>query len=102
RLPRPVQRSTERFMTADPVAVTTGIPAELLDNRPDVKAAALRLEAAKLDTRSAKARFYPSLRLDAGVGFTSFRVAHLLDTPESLAFNLAGNLMAPLLNRAAI
>lgn len=102
RFPQPVRRSSERFMASEPEALTTGLPADLLDNRPDVRAAALRLESAKLDARSAKARFYPSLRLDAGVGYTSFRAAHLLATPESLAFNLAGNLMAPLLNRAAI
>lgn len=102
RFPQPVKRTTDAFMTAEPAAVTTGLPSDLLDNRPDVKAAALQLEAAKFDTRSAKARFYPSLRLDAGVGFESFRVTHLLDTPESLVMNLAGNLVAPLLNRAAI
>ncbi len=97
-----MKRTTDAFMTAEPAAVTTGLPSDLLENRPDVKAAALQLEAAKFDTRSAKARFYPSLRLDAGVGFESFRVTHLLDTPESLVMNLAGNLVAPLRNRAAI
>lgn len=102
RFPQPVKRSAERLMSATPEAVTTGLPADLLDNRPDVKAAELRLAAAEFDTKSAKARFYPSLRLDAGVGFESFRVAHLLTTPESLVFNLAGGLTAPLLNRIAI
>lgn len=101
RFPQPVERDSGRFMSAEPEAVATGLPAELLENRPDVKAAALRLEAAKFDTRSAKARFFPSLRLDAGVGFESFNLAHLLD-PLSLAYNLAGELVAPLLNRAAI
>ncbi|MBK9757152.1 MAG: TolC family protein [Nannocystis sp.] len=75
---------------------------ELLENRPDVKAAELRLDATKFDTKSAKAAFYPSLRLDADVGFKSFKPSHLIDTPQSLVANLAGNLMAPLLNRAAI
>nr|WP_276604325.1 TolC family protein [Nannocystis pusilla] len=60
-----------------------------------------RLEASKLDTKSAKARFYPSLRLDAGIGFESFNLQHLID-PRSLAYNIAGGLVAPLLNRTAI
>jgi multidrug efflux system outer membrane protein len=102
RFPQPVQRSPATFMSANPDVVATGLPSDLLENRPDVKAAELRLEAAKFDTRSAKARFYPSLRLDAGVGFQSFNPKHLIDTPQSLVANLAGNLMAPLLNRAAI
>ena len=102
RFPQPVARDPARLMAATPDAVATGLPADLLENRPDVKAAELRLLAAKFDTRSARARFYPSLRLDAGVGYAAFNPAHLIDTPASLAYNLAGNLMAPLLNRAAI
>jgi outer membrane protein, multidrug efflux system len=102
RFPQPVARNAETLMSATPAAVTTGLPSELLENRPDVKAALLRLEAAKLDTKSAKARFYPSISLEANVGYESFNPVHLIDTPQSLAYNLAGNLMAPLLNRAAI
>lgn len=102
RFPQKVKRNSTTFDAATPATVATGLPADLLENRPDVKAAELRLEAAKLDTKSAKARFYPSLRLDAGVGYESFNLTHLVDTPQSLAYNLAGNLLAPLLNRAAI
>lgn len=102
RFPQRVARNTQNFMTAEPEAVATGLPSDLLENRPDVKAAEMRLEAAKLDTKAAKARFYPSLRLDAGLGYESFNLKHLVDTPASLAFNVAGALVAPLLNRAAI
>lgn len=101
RFPQRVERNSRTFMSAQPDVMATGLPSELLENRPDVKAAELRLEAAKLDTKSAKARFYPSLRLDAGIGFESFNLAHLVN-PRSLAYNLAGSLVAPLLNRAAI
>lgn len=102
RFPQPVKRNPQNFMSQNPDVVATGLPSDLLENRPDVKAAELRLAAAKFDTRSAKAAFYPSLRLDADVGFRSFKPSHLIDTPQSLVANLAGNLMAPLLNRAAI
>lgn len=101
RFPQPVARNPRTFMAAKPDVVATGLPSDLLENRPDVKAAELRLEASKLDTKSAKARFYPSLRLDAGIGFESFNLQHLID-PRSLAYNIAGGLIAPLLNRAAI
>ncbi len=102
RFPQRVERSSATFDAAKPDVVATGLPSDLLENRPDVKAAQLRLEAAKLDTKSAKARFYPSLSLEAGVGYESFNLKHLVDTPQSLAYNIAGNLLAPLLNRAAI
>lgn len=102
RFPQHVQRSSETFDAVQPNTIATGLPSELLANRPDVKAAELQLEAAKLDTKVAKARFYPALSLDAEVGYESFNLRHIVQTPQSLAYNLAGNLTAPLLNRAAI
>ncbi|MCA9698498.1 MAG: efflux transporter outer membrane subunit [Myxococcales bacterium] len=102
RYPQPVARSSGNFRTTEPPRVGAGLPAELLDNRPDIREAELRLEGAKLDAKSAKAQFYPSLSLEAGVGYESFNARHLLQTPQSLVYNLAGNLVAPLLNRAAI
>lgn len=102
RFPQPVARSEAALDAPPPDVVGTGLPADLLANRPDIRAAELRLEAAKMDTKSAKARFYPSLTLEAGVGYESFNISHLIDTPQSLAYQIAGGLMAPLLNRAAI
>ena len=67
-----------------------------------MRQAELELEAAQLDVSVARANFYPSLSIDAAVGYQSFNIAHLVSTPESLLYNLAGNLTAPLLNRAAI
>lgn len=102
RYPQAVARSPQLFQSPLPNALATGIPSQLLDNRPDVKQAELDLAAAKLDVQVAKARFYPALSIEAGVGYQAFNVKHLLATPESLIFNLAGNLTAPLLNRQAI
>ena len=50
----------------------------------------------------ARANFYPRLSIDAGVGFESFNGSHLFKSPESLAYNVAGNIVAPLINRAGI
>lgn len=102
RYPQPVERDASKFAETEPPAVDVGMPSELLDNRPDVRQAELMLEAAKLDAKSAKARFFPSLSLDAGVGYEAFNARHLIDTPGSLFYNAAGNLVAPLLNFAAI
>jgi NodT family efflux transporter outer membrane factor (OMF) lipoprotein len=102
RYPQPIARDAEKFKAPLPDGIASGLPSALLENRPDVRQAELDLEAAKLDVKVAKAAFYPSLSIDAGVGYRSFNAEHLVQTPESLVYNLAGNLTAPLLNKAAI
>ena len=102
RFPQSVARNPQSFQTPLPAFIASGLPSQLLENRPDVKAAQLGLEAAKLDVKSTKANFYPSLSLDAAVGYEAFNIKHLVTTPESLLYNIAGNLTAPLLNRRAI
>jgi outer membrane protein, multidrug efflux system len=102
RYPQPVSRDAEKFKGPLPDVVQAGLPSQLLENRPDVRQAELDLAAAKLDVKAAKAAFYPSLSIDAGIGYRSFNAAHLVATPESLVYGLAGNLTAPLLNRKAI
>ncbi|MDI1480843.1 TolC family protein [Polyangium sp. y55x31] len=101
RYPQTVSRNAQKL--TDPLPkVASGPPSDLLKNRPDIRQAELELSAAKLDVKVAKAEFYPSLSIDAAVGYRSFNIKHLLVTPDSLIYNLAGNLTAPLLNRKAI
>lgn len=101
RFPQPVARDYNAFDTLIPPLVYTGIPADLLENRPDIKQAAYELAAAKLDIKSAKARFYPSLDLTAGLGFRAFDPTYLIK-PEAYLANLVGELTAPLINKRAI
>jgi multidrug efflux system outer membrane protein len=101
RYPVAVRRDARKLKAPLP-KVTSGLPSDLLTNRPDLRQAELELEAAKLDVKAAKAEFYPSLSIDAAVGYQSFNIGHLLATPGSLVYDLAGNLTAPLLNRKAI
>lgn len=102
RTPQRVQRDATKFRQPVPNVIQSGLPSDLLENRPDVRQAELELEAAKLSVKAARANFYPSLRIDAGVGYEAFNLSHLLTTPESILYNVAGNLTAPLLNRRAI
>lgn len=102
RYPQPITRNADTFVSFVPEIVKTGIPSQLLENRPDIRQAGLDLEAAKLDIQVAKARFYPSIGITAGVGYQAFNPSHLLTTPESLAYSLTGDLVAPLVNRNAI
>jgi len=102
RYPQPISRNTQDFGTLVPNTLYAGIPAQLLENRPDIKQAELQLVAAKLDVKAAKANFYPSLRISAGIGFQAFDPSYLVKAPQSLLYSLAGDLVAPLINRNAI
>lgn len=102
RFPQPVKRSSDAFLNLVPAAAQGGLPSQLLANRPDIKQAEMDLEAAKLDVKVAKARFYPSLGISAGIGYQAFDASYLLKSPESLLYSLAGDLTAPLINRNAI
>lgn len=101
RYPQPVARTTQSFETFVPIIASSGIPAQLLDNRPDIKRAEQELAATKLDVKSAKARFYPSVGISATAGYRAFDPTYLIK-PQSLLYSLAGDLMAPLINRNAI
>ena len=102
RFPQPIRRSSASFSESSPKLVQAGIPSQLLINRPDIRKAELELAAAKLDVKVARANFYPSFRITAGMGFQAFNARYLLTSPESMLYGLAGDLMAPLVNRNAI
>ncbi|OHT45056.1 TolC family protein [Flavobacterium tructae] len=103
RYPQEIKRTnTNNFLSLLPAVVTSGIPSQLLANRPDVKQAELELVASKLDVKVARAEFYPSLDISAAIGVQAFKPSYLLTFPESLLYSLAGDLAAPLINRNAI
>ena len=96
-----VQRNSDNFTSLPLDSVYAGIPSQLLKNRCDIRQAELELAAAKLDVQVARANFFPSFAMTAGAGFKAFNPAYFL-LPESILYNLAGDLMAPLVNRNAI
>ncbi|HRF82209.1 MAG TPA: TolC family protein [Flavobacteriales bacterium] len=102
RYPQPVRRNSAVFSSLLPDSIYAGIPAQLLTYRPDIRQAELELAAAKLDVRAAKANFFPSVGLSAGIGLNAYDASLLTETPASLLYNVAGDLVAPLINRNAI
>lgn len=102
RFPQPVVREHSQFLQMMPDSIHSGIPSQLLANRPDIRQAEFGLASAKLDIKVAKANFYPSLKITAGVGYNAFNPQFLVLTPQSMIYSMAGELMAPVINRKAI
>lgn len=102
RYPQEIARDKSNFIDIMPLPVQAGIPSQLLANRADVKQAELELEAAKLDVKVARAEFYPSLGISAGLGLQAFKPSYITRLPESMLYSLGADLVAPLINRNAI
>lgn len=102
RYPQPIVRTKENFMSTIPQTVYTGIPSQLLGNRPDIKQAELELKSSKLDVEAARKEFYPTLDISATLGLEAFKPSYLVKMPESIAYNLGGELAGPLINKSAI
>jgi NodT family efflux transporter outer membrane factor (OMF) lipoprotein len=101
RFPKPIARNSKKFLDLKLDALRAGIPSQLLSNRPDIRQAESVLAATKLDVEVARANFYPSLTIRAAIGFQAFNPAYLLN-PASILYNVAGDIMAPLINRNAL
>ncbi|QOI96534.1 MAG: efflux transporter outer membrane subunit [Flammeovirgaceae bacterium] len=99
--PKAIPRNSAQYLSLKIDSVQAGIPIQLLVNRPDIRQAELELAAARLDVQAARANFYPSLGLEAAVGYAAFKPTYLIK-PESVLYTLAGGLVAPLINRNAI
>ncbi|MCA9167009.1 MAG: TolC family protein [Planctomycetales bacterium] len=102
RYPQPVERITVEFIDLNLNTLNAGVPSQLLRNRADIRQAEREVAAAGLDVRSARARFYPSLDLTAGLGWNAFSTGYLFRSPESLMYGVAAELVGPLINKRAI
>ena len=58
-------------------ALSVGVPAQLLQNRPDIRQAERELAAAGLDVKVARANFFPQLAITGGVGYQAFNPRYL-------------------------
>ena len=67
-----------------------GIPAELLAQRPDLRAAEARLRSALANADATRASFYPAINLNGSLGGSSDQLSRMLSNPMSfLGANLA-------------
>lgn len=102
RYPQTIQRSQEALFKDIPQKFASGIPSQLLANRPDIREAELQVTASKFDLKAAKAAFFPSINITSGIGFQAFNPQFLFISPASLAYSTLGGLVAPLVNMNAL
>lgn len=79
----------------------TGVPLQLLSNRPDVQVAEFAFRAAFENTNIARASFYPNLNITAALGISSLRFENLFKN-SPLFYNVGGNLTQVIFNRGAL
>ncbi|MGA9211796.1 efflux transporter outer membrane subunit [Kaistella sp.] len=97
RPPGSIDRNTIDEQEFD-VLLQTGIPAQLLANRPDVQEAEYQLRYNFEHINNARTYFYPSLTITAQGGWQGTTAKNLFD-PASLFYNLIGGLAQPIFNQ---
>jgi len=84
-----------------PPEVPAGLPAQLLEQRPDVRKAEMELWSATARIGEAKAALYPSIKLTGSYGLASTDLSNLVD-PASQSWNLFASLLQPIFAGGAL
>ncbi|HRO47514.1 TolC family protein [Agriterribacter sp.] len=79
-------------------SLQTGVPAQLLANRPDVQEAELSFRYYFELTNVARTYFYPSLSITGSAGLSALSLSNLFD-PASFAASIGAGLTQPIFNR---
>jgi multidrug efflux system outer membrane protein len=94
RNPGPIARGTALADQYDPPDVPAGLPATLLERRPDLRESEQNLIAAHANIGVAYANFFPTISLTGLFGGVSPQLSEL--TASGKAWSLAGNLAGPI------
>ena len=97
-----IKRSSFKNNPMLKLKINEGIPAQILANRPDIRQAEQQILASKADLLAARKMFYPSLSINGNIGYQAYKTRFLFTSPESIAYGLFGNLMAPVINMGAL
>ncbi len=99
KLPQEIQLTEKLSNIQFPEDLATGIPADLLSHRPDVKQAELAITASQAYQQYAKARMYPSLVISAEAGVNAFKASNWFNLPASLFGAITGSITQPIFQR---
>ena len=78
-----------------------GIPAQMLENRPDIRMANHAMEEAFYNTAAARSAFYPSITLSGAAGWTNNSGMGIVD-PGKLLLNAVAQLTQPIFARGKL
>ncbi len=81
--------------------IGAGLPAELLDRRPDIRASEARLVAANANITAARAALFPSIALTGQLGARSTALGSLLGDPTTV-WSLAAGLTQSIFDGGAL
>jgi len=108
--PQPIERShwgaeaqyhsaTEGQRLFEERYLKIGVPAQMLERRPDIRLANYYMEEAFYNTQAARAAFFPSITLSGEVGWTNNGG---IVNPSKLLWQLVGSLTQPIFARGQI
>lgn len=83
-----------------PAELKTGVPVQLLSNRPDVKSAEMALAGTFYNTNQARAAFYPQLSISGTFGWTN-QAGSVIVNPAKMIASAVASLTQPLFYRGA-
>jgi len=98
-----LQHSSNEFAQRmfDTRYLKVGVPAEMLERRPDIRMANHVMEEAFYNTQVARAAFYPSLTLSGMLGWTN-DAGGVIVNPGKILFNAIAQLTQPIFARGKI
>lgn len=94
------QGDAERRMF-DTKYLRIGVPAMMLENRPDIRMANHAMEEAFYNTAAARSAFYPSITLSGSAGWTNSAGGLIVD-PGKLLLTAIGSLTQPIFARGTL
>jgi multidrug efflux system outer membrane protein len=93
--PGSIPRGKKLTAQSHPPSIPAGIPSQLVERRPDIRAAEQRLIAANAQIGVAKAAFFPEISLTGNAGFQSSALTSLFTGPAGF-WTLTGGAAQPL------
>jgi len=100
--PGSVKRAQSLQDKAFATELESGVPADLLANRPDIKQKEFELQAANARVGIAKTDFYPALKITGQGGLNAVKASNWFSIPASLFGNAAAGLTQPIFNKRNI
>lgn len=97
-------KAMPRFKNLDELStpvIAAGIPSDLLTQRPDIVEAEETLKAANADIGAAKALYFPTISLSAGLGYASDELRNLFKSPSHM-WSYTGTITGPIFRWGAV